>query len=66
MGVPISIVGKYNPNQFIIEGLAAGNTKTNKLNYNVPYTPHPLDRGGCGIINNTIRKYTRVFIRIKD
>lgn len=65
MGVPISYVGKHNPKQFEILGLAAGNTKNNDLNFTVPYTPHPLDRGGCGIINNTIRKYTRVFIRRK-
>ena len=62
MGVPISIVGKYNPKQFEILGLAAGNTKNNKLNYKVPYTPHPLDRGGCGVVNG-VRKYTRVFIQ---
>lgn len=65
MGVPISYVGKHNPKQFEILGLAAGNTKNNHLNFSVPYTPHQLDRGGCGIVNNSIRKYTRVFIRRK-
>lgn len=65
MGVPISYVGKHNPSQFEILGLAAGNTKTNHLNFSVPYTPHKLDRGGCGIVQDTIRKYTRVFIRRK-
>lgn len=65
MGVPISFINKWNYNQFELLGLAAGNTKTNNLNFSVPYTPHPLDRGGCGIVNNNIRKYTRVFIRKK-
>lgn len=62
IGVPISYLNKYNPNQFKIVGLAAGNTKINKLNFDVPYTPHPLDRGGCGVINGK-RKYSRVFIQ---
>lgn len=65
MGVPVSIARRYNPEQFEILGLAAGNTKNNHLNFSVQYTPHPLDRGGCGIIKNTIRKYTRIFIRRK-
>lgn len=65
MGVPISYVGKHNPQQFEILGLAAGNTKNNHLNFSVPYTPHKLDRGGCGVVNDTTRKYTRVFIRRK-
>jgi len=64
MGVPISLIGKYNPKQFEILGLAAGNTKAHKLNYNVAYTPHPLDRGGCGIVEGQ-RKYTRVFVYLK-
>lgn len=63
MGVPISLIGKYNPKQFKIEGLAAGNTHKNNLNYNVKSNPHPLDRGGCGIVEGQ-RKYTRVFISL--
>ncbi len=63
MGVPISFINKWNRDQFELLGLAAGNTKTNNLNFSVPYAPHPLDRGGCGIVNNNIRKYTRVFIK---
>lgn len=65
MGIPISYLNKYNPAQFKILGLAAGNTKTHKLNYSVPYTPNTLDRGGCGVING-VRKYSRVFVeRVK-
>lgn len=64
MGIPISYLSKYNPKQFEIVGLAAGNTKTNKLNFEVPYTPHELDRGGCGVIKG-VRKYSRVFVKRK-
>lgn len=64
MGIPISYLNKYNPEQFEIVGLAAGNTKTNKLNFDVPYTPHSLDRGGCGIVQG-VRKYSRVFVKRK-
>lgn len=62
MGIPVSYLNKYNPDQFEIVGLAAGNTKTNKLNFEVPYTPHELDRGGCGIVKG-VRKYSRVFVK---
>lgn len=64
MGIPVSYLNKYNPKQFEIVGLAAGNTKTNKLNFEVPYTPHELDRGGCGVVNG-VRKYSRVFVKRK-
>lgn len=62
MGVPISYLGKYNPNQFQILGLAAGNSKANGLYYNIPHIDSPLERGGCGVVNG-IRKYSRVFIK---
>ena len=65
MGVPITYLNKHNKNQFQIMGLAAGNTKNNHLNFDVKYTPSPLDRGGCGVING-VRKYSRVFIKRKD
>lgn len=62
IGVPITYLNKHNKEQFEILGLAAGNTKNNHLNYSVEYTPSPLDRGGCGVING-VRKYSRVFIQ---
>lgn len=62
MGVPISYLGKYNPKQFEILGLAAGNSKANGLFYNVPHKDSPLERGGCGVVNG-VRKYSRVFIK---
>lgn len=65
IGVPITFLDKYNPNQFEIIWQASGNTKANtpkdildELNYH----PHPEDRGGCAVING-IRCYTRVLIR---
>lgn len=64
MGIPISYLGKYNAKQFEILGLAAGNSKANKLFYDVPHIDSPLERGGCGVING-VRKYSRVFVKRK-
>ena len=64
MGVPISLLEKYAPEQFEIVGIAAGNTKVNGFYYSVPYLPHPKDRGGCGVINGK-RIYTRILIKRK-
>jgi len=65
MGVPISFLDKYNPEQFEIIWQACGNTNVsapksilNSLNYK----RHPEDRGGCGVINGK-RKYARILIR---
>ena len=62
MGIPISYLGKYNPKQFEILGLAAGNSKANNLFYDVPHKDSDLERGGCGVING-VRKYSRVFVK---
>lgn len=62
MGIPISYLGKYNPKQFEILGLAAGNSKANNLFYDVPHIDSPLERGGCGVIKG-VRKYSRVFVK---
>ena len=62
MGVPITFLPKYCPDQFEIVGMAAGNSRATGFNYNVPYTPHPEDRGGCGVINNK-RMYARILIK---
>ena len=64
MGVPITFMDKYNPDQFEICGMAAGNTRANGFNYNVPHEMHPNDRGGCGVINGK-RVYARILIRNK-
>lgn len=67
MGVPITFLDKYNPEQFEIIMLANGNTRTNvsaKTLAKVQYQAHPEDRGGVGIINGR-RSYARILIRRK-
>lgn len=64
MGVPITFMDKYNPDQFIIEGMAAGNTKATGFYFDVNYEPHPEDRGGCGVVKGK-RVYARILIRNK-
>lgn len=67
MGVPITFLDKYSPDQFEIVMLANGNARTNvspKHLKVVKYRPHPEDRGGVGIINGR-RVYVRILIRRK-
>lgn len=67
MGVPITFLDKYNPNQFEIIWQASGNTRASAPNYvlkEVGYKPHPEDRGGCGVVNGK-RQYSRILIRNK-
>ena len=64
MGVPITFLDKYSPDQFEIVGMAAGNTRATGFYFDVPYKPHPEDRGGCGIVNGK-RVYARYLIRNK-
>ena len=68
MGVPITFLDKYSPDQFEIVMLANGNARTNvapKTLKEVKYRPHPEDRGGVGIINGR-RVYARILIRRKS
>ncbi|AFU72055.1 adenine-specific DNA modification methylase [Bifidobacterium asteroides PRL2011] len=68
MGVPITFLDKYCPEQFEIVMLANGNARTSVDDATltrVGYTRHPNDRGGVGIINNK-RVYARVIIRRRD
>lgn len=68
MGVPITFLDKYNPDQFEIIMLANGNSRTNvssKTLSDVKYRIHPEDRGGVGIINGR-RVYARILIRRKS
>lgn len=62
MGVPITFLDKYCPEQFEILGMAAGNSRACGFYYNVPYTPHSEDRGGCGVVNGQ-RVFSRIFIQ---
>lgn len=65
MGVPITFLDKYSPDQFEIIMLANGNARTNvdpRTLEKVGYRPHPDDRGGVGIIGGR-RSYARILIR---
>lgn len=65
MGVPITFLDKYCPDQFEILMLANGNARTNvapEILEEVGYRPHPEDRGGVGIIDGK-RVYARILIR---
>ncbi|MBO7492203.1 MAG: adenine-specific methyltransferase EcoRI family protein [Bacteroidales bacterium] len=62
IGVPITFMDKYNPEQFEIIGICAGNSRLNKFYGIVPYTPHVEDRGGCAVLNSK-RVYSRILIR---
>lgn len=67
MGVPITFLDKYSPDQFEIIMLANGNARTNvppKILTEVGYRQHSEDRGGVGIINGR-RVYARILIRRK-
>lgn len=68
MGVPITFLDKYSPDQFEIIMLANGNARTNVPSdtlAEVGYRPHSEDRGGVGIINGR-RVYARILIRRKS
>jgi len=65
MGVPITFLDKYSPEQFEIVMLANGNARSNVSSETlaeVQYRPHSEDRGGVGIINGR-RSYVRILIR---
>lgn len=65
MGVPITFLDKYCPEQFQILMLANGNARTSidpQILAEAGYTPHPDDRGGVGMLNGK-RAYARIFIR---
>ena len=65
MGVPITFMDKYNPDQFEILMLANGNSRTNtpeEILESVSYIHHQNDKGGLGVIDGK-RVYARVLIR---
>ncbi|MCX7075750.1 MAG: type II toxin-antitoxin system RelB/DinJ family antitoxin [Methylococcales bacterium] len=68
MGVPITFLDKYSPDQFEIIMLANGNARSNvssKALSEAMYRQHPEDKGGVGIINGQ-RSYARILIRRKS
>lgn len=67
MGVPISFLRKYCPEQFEIIWQASGNTRASapkEILNQLGYKTHPEDRGGCGVVNGK-RQYSRILIRKK-
>ena len=67
MGVPITFLDKYCPEQFEIVWQASGNTRASapsEILKDVGYKVHPEDRGGCGVVNGK-RQYSRILIRNK-
>lgn len=68
MGVPISFLDKYSPEQFEIIWQASGNTRASapkEALSQMGYITHPDDRGGCSIVNGK-RTYDRIFIKHKN
>ena len=68
MGVPISFLDKYCPEQFEIMMLANGNARTNcerTVLSSVSYVPTDGDKGGLGLISGQ-RVYARIFVRRRD
>lgn len=67
MGVPITFLDKYNPDQFEIIWQASGNTRVcapKEVLAELKYTPMKEDRGGCALVHGK-RCYSRVLIRRK-
>jgi len=67
MGVPITFLDKYNPDQFEIVMLANGNARTNvaaETLLRVGYQAHADDKGGLGVIEGA-RCYARILVRHK-
>ncbi len=67
MGVPITFLDKYNPDQFEIIWQASGNTRVcapKDVLAELNYTPMKEDRGGCALVKGK-RCYSRVLIRRK-
>lgn len=65
MGVPITFLDKYSPEQFEIIWQASGNTKASapkEILKRLKYKKHPDDRGGCTIIDGN-RTYGRILIK---
>ncbi len=67
MGVPITFLDKYSPEQFEIIWQASGNTRASapkEILKRLNYRPHTEDRGGCTIVNGN-RTYGRILIKDK-
>jgi len=68
MGVPITFLDKYSPEQFEIIWQASGNTRASapkEILKKLKYKPHSNDRGGCAIVNGN-RTYDRILIKHRN
>ena len=68
IGVPITFLDSYNPEQFEIIWQASGNTRASapkNILEILGYNKNEYDRGGCGVINNQ-RIYSRILIKRKQ
>ena len=68
MGVPITFLDKYSPEQFEIIWQASGNTRASapkEILQRLNYRPHSEDRGGCTIVNGK-RTYGRILIKHRN
>lgn len=68
MGVSITYLDKYCPEQFEILWQACGNTRASapkEILKKIGYSVNPEDRGGCGVVNGK-RQYARILIRKKQ
>lgn len=68
MGVSITYLDKYCPEQFEILWQACGNTRASapkEILKEIGYSVNPEDRGGCGVVNGK-RQYARILIRKKQ
>ena len=68
MGVPITFLDSYNPEQFEIIWQASGNTRAStskEILEKLKYLQNINDRGGCGVINGK-RIYSRILIKRKQ
>lgn len=67
IGVPITFLNKYNPDQFEIIWQAIGNTRKSapkEILEQLNYRANPEDRGGCALVNGK-RSYARLLIKNK-
>ena len=65
MGVPITFLDKYCPEQFEIIWQASGNTRASapkEVLEKVGYEVNPNARGGCAVVNGK-RQFTRILIK---
>jgi hypothetical protein len=67
MGVPISFLSKYSPEQFDIIWQASGNTRASapiEILKTLNYCPNPQDKGGGAIVDGKM-KFGRILIKHK-